>query len=249
MGQDRERPTPGEEPIRLDEWLEERIAAHSDFVLQRRTRGDRWFLEALHHWDVRNTHELLTKVAPDLVDSYRGKPSGHIPGAEHEQAYFDRQLTWLKTTLRTLRDRSPERQAQRAQNRAIRNMAVQLSSPEMQSAHEGAQQALHRLPATRLADPAASIAEEIVTPESIERELNGFAQTAGQLLQGDVTDDGVDDWSAKAGITIRIRGPEGEEDMFLATGDTLAPRARLEAKVARIQNHILPKVRAGEWTR
>jgi hypothetical protein len=74
-------------------------------------------------------------------------------------------------------------------------------------------------------------------------------RTAGQLLQGSVTQDQVDDWAEKAGITVRARGPEGEEDMFLAEGRTLAPRAELQAKVARIQIHILPKVRAGEWTK
>jgi hypothetical protein len=37
--------------------------------------------------------------------------------------------------------------------------------------------------------------------------------------------------------------------MFLAEGHGLDAPAELEAKVARLQNHILPKVRAGEWTR
>jgi hypothetical protein len=79
--------------------------------------------------------------------------------------------------------------------------------------------------------------------------LNSFVRTAGQLLRGDVTHEQADDWAGKAGITIRVRGPEGEEDVFLSVGRGLDPRARLEAKLGRIQNHILPKVNAGEWTR
>lgn len=62
------------------------------------------------------------------------------------------------------------------------------------------------------------------------------------MTQGDVTD-----WAERVGISVRARGPAGEEDMFLAEGHNLDPRAELQAKVARIQVHILPKVRAGEW--
>jgi len=197
-----ERPRPGEEPIPLEPWLEDRIAAHGALVRQRPTRGDTWFLGALHHWEVRNAHELVTKVAPELVDGYRGNPPGHLPG--QEEAYYDRQLAWLTETLRQLRSS---------------------------------------------AATASGAAVEVVTPESVASELNGFVRTAGQLLQGDVTHDQVDDWAGKAGITVRIRGPEGEEDVFLSLGRGLDPRAHLEAKLARIQNHILPKVNAGEWTR
>lgn len=197
-----QRPRPGEEPIPLEPWLEDRIAAHAALARQRGTRGDTWFLGAMHHWEVRNTHELLTKVAPELVDGYRGNPPGHLPG--QEEAYYDRQLARLTETLRQLR------------------------SP---------------------AATTSGAAVEVVTPESIADELNSFVRTAGQLLHGDVTHDQVDDWAGKAGITVRVRGPEGEEDVFLSVGRGLDPRARLEAKLARIQNHVLPKVNAGEWTR
>jgi hypothetical protein len=43
-------------------------------------------------------------IAPALIESYRGHPSGHPPGVEHEKAYYDRQVAWLKETLRELRD-------------------------------------------------------------------------------------------------------------------------------------------------
>jgi hypothetical protein len=98
-----DRPTAGEEPIPLEPWLEDRIAAHAALVLQRPVRGDRWFFAALGEWDVRNTHELLTKVAPDLVDGYYrsdGIP-GYRPG--HEEEYYARQLKWLEDTLCALR--------------------------------------------------------------------------------------------------------------------------------------------------
>jgi hypothetical protein len=196
-----ERPSAGEEPVPLTPWLEDRIAAHAELVRERPIRGDEWFRGALNNWDVRNVHELLTKVGPELVESYRGNPAGHPPG--EEEAYYERQLAWLRETLR----------------------------------------ALEAPPAT-----VSGAAVEVVTPESVASELNGFVRTAGQLLQGDVTHDQVDEWAGKAGITIRARGPEGEEEVFLSVGHGLDPRARLEAKLARIQNHILPKVNAGEWT-
>jgi hypothetical protein len=99
-------------------------------------------------------------------------------------------------------------------------------------------------------DTNEGIATEVVTAESIERELNAFVPWAGRMLQGDVERGQVTDWAEKVGISLRARGPEGEEDMFLAEGrHNLNPRAELQAKVARLQNHILPKVRAGEWTR
>ncbi len=112
-------------------------------------------------------------------------------------------------------------------------------------------QALDRLrTASSMADnPASGRVIEIVTPESIERELIAFVPLAGQMLQADVTQDQVDDWAGKVGLGIRARGPAGEEDMFLAEGHGLDPCAELQAKVARVQNHVLPKVRAGEWTR
>jgi hypothetical protein len=100
------------------------------------------------------------------------------------------------------------------------------------------------------ADSTAGVPTETVTPESIDDELSAFVPWAGRMLQGEVViQEQVDDWAGKVGISIRVRGPRGEEDMFLAVGHNLDPRAELEAKVARLQDHILPKVRAGEWTR
>lgn len=97
--------------------------------------------------------------------------------------------------------------------------------------------------------PQAAQVTELVTPESVEAELVAFVPLAGEMLRAEVIQDDVDDWAARVGIGIRARGPRGEEDMFLAEGHGLAPADELRAKVARLQNHILPKVRAGEWTR
>jgi hypothetical protein len=79
-------------------------------------------------------------------------------------------------------------------------------------------------------------------------ELIAFVPVAGQMLRGNVTQAEVDQWSGSLGVGIRARGPEGEEDMFLVEGHNLEPSDELRAKVARLQNHILPKVKAGEWT-
>jgi hypothetical protein len=107
-----------------------------------------------------------------------------------------------------------------------------------------------QLPLPQLQREPIGIATEIVTRESVERELSDYIPVAGQiLLAGDVTQTKVDNWASGLGIGIRTRGPKGEEEMFLAEGNELTPRAELDAKVARLQNHILPKVRAGEWTR
>jgi hypothetical protein len=99
-------PQAGEEEIPLEPWLEDRIAAHVEIVRQRKVRGGKWFFEALGQWDVRNTHELLTKVAPDLVDSYRGNLPGFRAGADvrERESYYERQLMWLTATLRKLRE-------------------------------------------------------------------------------------------------------------------------------------------------
>jgi hypothetical protein len=97
------------------------------------------------------------------------------------------------------------------------------------------------------ADPIDPHSVEIVTAESIEDELIAFIPEAGELLQGIVTQHQVDDWASRVGIGIRARGPRGEEEMFHAEGHHLDQRAELEAKVRRLQNHIIPKVRAGEW--
>lgn len=89
---------------------------------------------------------------------------------------------------------------------------------------------------------------ETVTPESIEAELVAFVPVAGRMLRTEVTHEQVDGWASSVGVGIRARGPRGEEEMFLAEGHNLAPADELRAKVARLQDHILPKVRAGEWT-
>jgi hypothetical protein len=100
-------------------------------------------------------------------------------------------------------------------------------------------------------EPASSpvdVPMEIVTSATIESELIAYVAVAGQLLAGDVTQAQVDSWASGLGVGIRARGPHGEEEMFLVEGNELDARAELRAKVARLQNHILPKVRAGEWT-
>jgi hypothetical protein len=102
-----ERPQPGEEPVPLEPWLEDRLAAHAALVRQRPVRGDKWFFAAVGQWDVRNTHELLTRVAPDQVDGYyRGDG---VPGYRlgEEEAYYERQLGWLQDKLRALRRSEP----------------------------------------------------------------------------------------------------------------------------------------------
>jgi hypothetical protein len=105
-------------------------------------------------------------------------------------------------------------------------------------------------PKLERADSTAGVPTETVTSESIDDELSTFVSRAGRMLRGEVvTQEQADDWAGKVGISIRVRGPRGEEDMFIAVGHNFDPRAELEAKVARLQNHILPKVRAGEWTR
>lgn len=104
-------------------------------------------------------------------------------------------------------------------------------------------------PKLEQADSTAGVPTETVTSESIDDELGAFVSWAGRMLRGEVvTPEQIGDWAGKVGISIRVRGPRGEEDMFIAVGHNLDPRAELEAKVARLQNHVLPKVRAGEWT-
>ena len=109
------RPAAGEEEVPLQPWLEDRIAAHAELARQRAVRGDPWFFQALGQWDVRNTFELEAKVAPDLVDAYYrgGGTPGYVPG--NEDAYYDKQLAWLKDMRRGLRD------AQTAPDRAPRD--------------------------------------------------------------------------------------------------------------------------------
>jgi hypothetical protein len=96
--------------------------------------------------------------------------------------------------------------------------------------------------------PQAAPVTEVVTPESVEAELIAFVPLAGEMLRGDATQDEVDDWAARVGVGVRARGPRGEEEMFLAEGHGLAPADELRAKVRRLQDHILPRVRAGDWT-
>jgi hypothetical protein len=319
------RPHVGEEPIPLEPWLEDRIGAYAEIARQRAVRKDRWFFGALNAWDVRNTHELLTKVAPELVDSYRGDPPGHPPG--QEGAYYDRQLAWLKQTLRELREgigdtselvdgdghgaagplavlykegerlrasilwsaasipgdliqgAAVQRQVERERlardwdarvSRALsddvrmewaaastlpeahptRSLIEHTSTIAGVRGHLAAKLACLKAIIGRLEPaPTSGIAVEVVTAESIEPELSAFVPWAGRMLQGDVEQEPVTDWAEKVGISLRARGPEGEEDMFLAEGHGLGARAELEAKVARLQNHILPRVRGGERTR
>jgi hypothetical protein len=316
-----EGPQAGEEPIPLEPWLQDRIDAHTDLVRQRAVRGERWLLGALHAWDLRNTHELLTEVAPELVVSHRGDPPGHLPG--QEAAYYDRQLRWLEQTLASLRGKGGQLAVRLAasyqegeQLRAsllcsfswipgdvIRGAASRRQVEREQWAREWDRRVSDLLPeAARLEWAACSplptghptrslieptsniagvrghladrltclkdiigrleadaplsqragpgaLASEVVTHESIERELTAFIPLAGRMLQGQLTQGEVTDWGERVGISLRARGPQGEEEMFLAEGHNLEARAELQAKVARLQNHILPRVRSGEWTR
>ena len=95
--------------------------------------------------------------------------------------------------------------------------------------------------------PRAAHVTEVVTPESVEAELIAFVPLAGQMLRAEVTREEVDDWAARVGVGIRARCPLGEEEMFLAEGHDLTPADELRAKVARLQTHILPRVRTGDW--
>jgi hypothetical protein len=91
------------------------------------------------------------------------------------------------------------------------------------------------------------VATEIVTSESIERNLNAFLPEAARLLASDATQAQVADWAGRVGLSIRAWGPEGEEDLFMVEGNGLDPKEELRAKVGRIHLQILPKVRAGQW--
>lgn len=98
-GQLTRRPEPGEEDVPLQPWIEDRLATHAKLVRERGARGDEWFFEALAKWDVRNTHELLTRVAPDLVDDYYRGTTGPGFVLGEEATYYERQLRWLQTRL------------------------------------------------------------------------------------------------------------------------------------------------------
>ncbi len=188
--------------LSLKDWLEQRIAEAERHLRERVVLGDSANRKAMGTWDFDNTH-YLSQQHPSLVQQYRGEPPGHLPGASHEDAYYERQVAWFRATLDRLR-------------------------------HETA------------TDGQLS---ETVTRSSIERELAPFVALAGRLLRKGVVREQVDAWASSVGIGIRARGPIGEEEMFLAEGHGLAPADELRAKVARLQNHILPKVRAGEWLR
>ena len=188
----------------LEQWLEQRIEEAARHKRERVVLGSPAYRTAMNGWDFQNVNDLLENH-PSLVTGYRGNPPGHLPGVEHEEAYYDRQLAWLTETLHKLRDGST--------------------------------------PAA-----IAGIPSETITPESIASELIAFVPVAGEMLQRNVAQADVDDWAGKVGVGIRARGPRGEEEMFRAEGHDLDPRMELQAKVARLQNHILPKVNAGEWT-
>ncbi len=128
-----ERPQPGEEPIPLEPWLEDRIAEHAALVRQRGVRGDQWFFAALGQWDVRNTHELLTRVAPDQVDGYyRGDGiPGYRPG--EEEAYYDRRLGWLQDKLQALRGGEPTRSTARISWTAATNSCARSKANDAKS--------------------------------------------------------------------------------------------------------------------
>jgi hypothetical protein len=57
----------------------------------------------MHDWEVQNVTELADDY-PTVVQSYRGDPPGHLPGLENEEAFYERQLGWLRATLQKLHE-------------------------------------------------------------------------------------------------------------------------------------------------
>jgi hypothetical protein len=106
--------TPDHSPSPLEAWLEERLRDQAAIERERGVRGEREYLARMQAWDAQNVYELAgidpdtlvvnrsVAIAPGLTDSYRGSPPGHPPGVEHERAYCERQVAWLKDTLRRL---------------------------------------------------------------------------------------------------------------------------------------------------
>jgi hypothetical protein len=93
-------------------------------------------------------------------------------------------------------------------------------------------------------------AVEIITPERIERNLDSHVKVATDQLIGDavVDADFVEQWATTTGLTIRAHcGGMAWEGRFLAAGRGKTPREEVEAKIAFIDDNLLPKVRAGYW--
>jgi hypothetical protein len=99
----------------LQRWLEARLAEQESIARERSVRGDHAYLQRIGEWDVQNVTELLgeraadghyTGVAPELVDDYRGNPPGFpAPGTvEQQDAYYMRQVNWLRDTLQAIRN-------------------------------------------------------------------------------------------------------------------------------------------------
>ena len=90
---------------------------------------------------------------------------------------------------------------------------------------------------------------EVVPWQMIENEFDQYVAIGAELLErGDLTQAEVDDWASGVEVYIRERRSKGEEAMFRAHGKGQGAKSELEAKIARIQNHILPEIRHGDWT-
>ncbi len=87
----------------LEAWLKGRIDEANQHKRERVALGAPAYRTAMWDWDVQNVKDLSDRF-PSLVVSYRGDPPDHLPGFEREEAYYERQLAWLKNTLNKLDD-------------------------------------------------------------------------------------------------------------------------------------------------
>lgn len=94
-------------PDPLGGWVQGRIDAATLIKRHRQARGDQWFIAETARWEVENVTHLDKALAPDLVDKYRRSTPGLAPpfGAPEAEAHFERQITWLRQTLRDLQPR------------------------------------------------------------------------------------------------------------------------------------------------
>lgn len=85
----------------LERWLKGRIEEAGRHRHERTVLGTSAWQRAMNDWEVQNVTELAADY-PSLVPGYRGDPPGHRPGLENEEAFYERQLGWLKVTLQRL---------------------------------------------------------------------------------------------------------------------------------------------------
>jgi hypothetical protein len=85
----------------LERWLKGRVEEAARNRRERSVLGDRAWQGAMHKWEAENVQWLLDNY-PSLVKDYQGDPPGHQPGLQNEEAFYERQADWLRTTLRTL---------------------------------------------------------------------------------------------------------------------------------------------------